>query len=73
MKYVMGSYISVFMLFFLFTDGILSFFVKEKIMSVNIIVWIVVFGISLLMCDILKRLAAITIAYKKQKKENNKS
>ncbi len=70
MKYVMGSYIAVFMLFFLFTDGILGFFFNDALIKVNILVWIVSFGVVLALCDLLKRLAAITIAYRKRKNDN---
>ncbi len=73
MKYVMGTYIAVFMLFFLFTDGILSYIVKDKLLTVNILVWVLCFGGALLLCDVLKRLAAFTIAYKKQKKDHTRS
>lgn len=69
MKYVMGTYIGVFMLFFLFTDGILRYIVKDCKISVNIVVWVLAFGGVLLLCDVLKRLAAITVAYRKRKEE----
>ena len=70
MKYVMGTYIGIFMLFFLFTDGVLRYIVKDYVISVNIIVWVAAFGAVLLLCDVLKRLAAITVAYRKRKKIN---
>lgn len=67
MKYVMGTYIGVFMLFFLFTDGIVKYFVKDYVISVNIIVWALVFGAALLLCDVLRRLTAVTVAYRKRR------
>lgn len=75
MKYVMGTYIGIFMLFFLFTDGVLRYIVKDYVISVNIIVWVAAFGAVLLLCDVLKRLAAITVAYRKRKEsqKNNSS
>ena len=75
MKYVMGTYIGIFMLFFLFTDGVLRYIVKDYVISVNIIVWVAAFGAVLLLCDVMKRLAAITVAYRKRKEsqKNNSS
>lgn len=69
MKYVMGTYIAVIMLFFMFADGIVNFFVKPQNIRLNIILFIVILGILLILCDLIKRLVAITIAYKKSKKD----
>ncbi len=68
MKYVLGTYIGVIMAFFLFSDAIINYFVKNAELKINIIIWCVVFGLLLLILDMLKRLIAFTAAYKKRKK-----
>ena len=69
MKYVMGTYIAALMLFFLCADGIVKFIVKPQYVELNIIIFIVTFAVLLILCDLIKRLIAMTIAYKKTKKD----
>ena len=66
-KYVFGIYFTVIILFFLFTDAILKFIVGNFIFSFNIIVWLVSLLSLLLMCDLSRRVVAMTIAYKRNK------
>lgn len=69
MKYVFGTYLSVFMLFFLFTEAALTYFVGDRQVSLNVLLVITVFAVLTLLCDLIRRLAAITIAYRNKKKE----
>ncbi len=70
MKYVFGTYLAAFMLFFLFTETVIKFFVGDSLLTVNLLVPVLVFGVLSLLCYLLKRLTAITIAYHKRKKES---
>jgi len=69
MKYVFGTYFAVFMLFFLFTDAALKFLVGERIVSLNILIFAVVFAVLTLLCDLIRRLVAVTVAYRRRRKE----
>lgn len=69
MKYVFGTYLSIFMLFFLFTEAALAYFVGDRQVSLNVLLVIAVFAVLTLLCDLIRRLAAITIAYRNKKKE----
>lgn len=69
MKYVFGTYMGVIMGFFLFSDGIINYFVKNSEIKINIVIWLVAFGLLLLIFDMLKRLIAFREAYKKRKKD----
>lgn len=64
-EYVLGTYFAVFMLFFLFTDGVLSFLINDAVLNVNIIIWTIVVAILLLICDLTRRVIAMSIAYAK--------
>ena len=66
-KYVFGSYFAVFMLFFLLSNALPKFIIKDPIIDFNIAIWLITFGILLLICDLLRRVIAITIAYKRNK------
>lgn len=69
-KYVIGTYFAVFMLFFLSTDAALAFIVGEMTVSVHLIFWIIIFGAGVLVCDLTRRMAAVTTAYRKRKNES---
>ncbi len=69
MKYVFGTYFSVFMLFFLFSDAALAVFVGDRIVSLSVPVAVVIFGGLAVLCDMSRRLIAFTVAYRKRKKE----
>ncbi len=69
-KYVFGTYFAVFMLFFLFTDGVLAFIIGERLIKINVLIWIISLGIMLLLCDLLRRVIAMTIAYRRKKSDN---
>ncbi len=69
-KYVLGTYFGVFLLFFLFTDGVLAFILHDKILNINIIIWTVSVAILLIICDLARRMIAISIAYAKKKSDN---
>ncbi len=71
MKYVFGIYFSVFMLLFLGSNAILNFVVGARVVSVHVVVIAVVFAVLTVLCDLIRRLSAITIAYRKRKKEKN--
>lgn len=70
MKYVFGTYFAVFMLFFLFTELALKFLVGETVVSINLLVVVMLFLVLTLLCDLIRRLSAVTIAYRKRKKES---
>lgn len=72
-KYVFGSYFAVFMLFFLSTDAVLAFIVGDRPITLNVLVWILVSGLLLLLCDLTKRIVAVTVAYRRRKNENKSS
>ena len=57
------------MLFFLWTDAVLAFIVGDTVVTINLITWIVAFGAAVLVCDLSRRMLAITIAYRKRKNE----
>lgn len=67
MKYVFGAYFAVLMIFFLFTDAVLKFIVGEHIVAVNIIVWTLSVAAVLVICDLARRVIAMSIAYKRKK------
>ncbi len=69
-KYVIGTYFAVFMLFFLGLDFFLDIIVRETAISISIIVWIIIFAVLLVLCDVAKRLNAMTVAYKKRKNQD---
>ncbi len=69
-KYVFGTYFAVFMLFFLFTDGLLAFIIKDFEISVNILIWLISLAVLLVMCDLVRRVIAMSIAYKRKKTNN---
>ncbi len=69
-EYVLGTYFAVFMLFFLFTDGVLAFIMNDTVLEINIIIWTIVVAILLVICDLTRRVIAMSIAYAKNK--NNK-
>ena len=69
MKYVFGTYLSIFMLFFLFTEAALTYFVGDRQVSLNVLLVTSVFAVLTFLCDLIRRLAAITIAYRNKKKE----
>ncbi len=66
-EYVLGTYFAVFMLFFLFTDGVLAFIMNDTILNINIIIWTIVVAILLVICDLTRRVIAMSIAYAKNK------
>ena len=67
MKYVFGIYFGVFMLFFLFTDAALTFLIGSRIVTLNPIVIACIFSVLTILCDVIRRLAAFTVAYRKRK------
>ncbi len=69
-RYVLGTYFAVFMLFFLFTDGVLAFIMNDTVLKINIIIWTVTVAVLLLICDLTRRVIAMSIAYKKRRSEN---
>ncbi len=69
-KYVFGTYFAVFMLFFLFTDGLLAFIIKDHEISINILIWLVSLAVLLVMCYLVRRVIAMSIAYKRKKSNN---
>ena len=71
MKYVIGIYIAVFMLFFLFTDAILTFFLHDQIVSFSILIYTLILAVLLVVCDLARRLFAMTVAYQKKKHSLN--
>lgn len=73
-KYVLGGYLASFMLVFLFSDAFLSLFIHQQVAAVNVLLWLLIGGVALLLCDLLRRLVATSIAYKNRKKnEKNES
>jgi len=70
MKYVFGTYFAVFMLFFLFTEAVLSFVVGSQNVTVSYPIVTLAFAILTVLCDMGRRLTAFTIAYHKRKKES---
>ncbi|MBQ8254330.1 MAG: hypothetical protein IJY94_02365 [Clostridia bacterium] len=69
-RYVFGTYFAVFMLFFLFTDGLLKFVIRDHVITVNVLIWLITFAVLLIMCDLARRVIAMTIAYAKNKTKN---
>jgi len=69
-KYVISTYFAVFMLFFLGTDAVLAFFLSDAVVTIHLIVWIVSFAVAVLLCDLSRRMLAMTIAYRKRKRES---
>lgn len=69
MKYVFGTYFGVFMLFFLFTDAVLTFLIGDCVVTLNPLVTACIFGILTVLCDMIRRLAAFTIAYRLRKND----
>ncbi len=69
MKYVIGTYITVFMLFFLFSNELLTLILGDLPVTVNIFWWVLGLGGATLLCDLARRLAAMTVAYQKKKSE----
>ena len=67
MKYVFGVYFTVFMLLFLGTDAILKLVVGTRTVSVHILFSALIFGVLTVLCDLIRRLSAMTIAYRKRK------
>ncbi len=70
MKYVFGGYFAVFMLFFFFTNAVLSFVVGDRSTSVHLFVVVIAFAALTILCELGRRLTAMTVAYRKRKKEN---
>lgn len=70
-KYVFGTYFAVFMLFFLFTDAVLAFMIGERLITINILLWIVITGVLLVLCDLTKRIFAMTVAYRRRKNDGS--
>lgn len=69
-RYVFGTYFAVFMLFFLFTDGVLAFVMNDTVLNINIVIWTVTVAVLLLICDLTRRVIAMSIAYRKRRSEN---
>ncbi len=69
-KYVFGAYFAILMLLFLFTDGILAFIVGKRLVKINVLVWLISLAILLIICDLVRRIIAMTIAYKRRKCDN---
>ncbi len=72
MKYVFGIYFGVFMLFYLFTDAALTFLIGDRVVTLNPVVMACAFGILTVLCDLIRRLAAFTVAYRKRKSDMHK-
>lgn len=68
-KYVFGTYFAVFMLFFLFTDAVLAFIIGERSIRINVLLWVLITGLLLLVCDMTKRIVAMTVAYRRRKND----
>lgn len=68
-KYVFGIYLGVFMLFFLFTDAALTFLIGDRIVTLNPLVIACIFGVLTVLCDLIRRLVAFTVAYRKRKND----
>lgn len=68
-RYVFGTYFSVLMLLFLFTDAVFTFIVGQRVVTIHVIIWLLVAGILLVLCDLIKRVLAVTVAYRRKKKE----
>lgn len=66
-KYVFGTYFAAFMLMFIFSDSILSFIVGTKYVDIHVLAWAAILGTLLLICDLVSRVIAVTIAYKRNK------
>ncbi len=69
-KYVFGTYFTILMLFFLFTDAILKFIIGNMSVNINIIVWTVTLAVLFVICYLLRRVIAMSIAYKRNKSSN---
>lgn len=69
-KYVFGTYFTILMLFFLFTDAVLKFIIGNMIVNINIIFWTVTLAVLFIICYLVRRVIAMTIAYKKDKSSN---
>ncbi len=67
MRYVFGIYFAVFMLFFLSTDAILNFVIGNNSLRVPIWIPTIVLAIITVVCDLIRRLTAITTAYHRNK------
>ena len=68
-KYLLGLWFIVFMLVFLFIDLALVTIIKEWIVNISVIVWLLVFGALLLICDLTSRIIAISIAYRRKNRQ----
>lgn len=69
-KYVFGTYFAVFMLFFIFTDGVLAFIMNDTLLHINILIWTLAVAALLVICDLTRLVIAMSIAYKKRKSDN---
>lgn len=65
-KYVFGSYFLVLMLIYLFSEGLLSFIIKDSFVMINVLVWFGIFAAFLIICDLVTRIIAMSIAYKQK-------
>ena len=70
MKYVFGTYFAVFMLFFLFTEAILKFFVGDITVRLNVLIIAIVFSVLTVLCDLIRRLIAFTVAHRRQRNKD---
>jgi len=62
-KLTLGIYIAVFVILFTVTDSLERFVPTDIVIHLDVIIWVVTFGVLLLLCWLIRRLSAMTTAY----------
>ena len=70
MKFVIGIYVAVAMIFFLVSNTVLTFFVHDAAVTISLVVYVISVGALLGLCYLGRKLAALTVAYYRKKKHS---